>query len=258
MNLLLAFAVLGIALAERSPRLRFARARFLRRHFATDLFYLATGAVALGLALRHAAVSLAAARGPAGPALAALPAPVALLLATVLYDLGAYATHLLLHRFDLLWRFHAVHHSSRTLDWLATFRGHAAEHALRHLASPVALLLLGFPIPVVAAASAIYTAWAALNHANLRVELRCLEPLFITPRLHRLHHVPGTSGRNLGTIFSLWDRMRGTLVADPGAPLAPLGVPGEIETYPQSWLPQLVEPLRRRPGGVPALVRQMV
>ncbi len=255
MNLLLAFAVLGIALAERSPHLRFERSRFLRRHFPTDLFYLVTGAVALGLALRQGAVGMAAALGSAAPSLATLPASVAVPLATVLYDLGAYATHLLLHRFDLLWRFHAVHHSSRTLDWLATFRAHAAEHALRHLASPVALLLVGFPVPVVAAASAIYTAWAALNHANLRVELRCLECLFITPRLHRLHHVPGTSGRNLGTVFSLWDRMRGTLVADPGAELRPLGVPARLETYPQSWLPQLVEPLRRRPGGGPALRR---
>jgi len=32
-------------------------------------------------------------------------------------------------------------------------------------------------------------------------------------------------------------------VTDP-APPTPLGVPGEEETYPQQWLPQLVEPLR--------------
>src|SRR5262245_28511808 len=249
MNLWLAFALLGIAVAERLPRLRFEPSRLLRRCFATDLFYLATGAVGLGVALRHAGLGLAAAFGIGAAPLAALPAPLAVALATLLYDLGAYATHLLLHRIDWLWRFHAVHHSSRTLDWLATFRAHAVEHALRHLASPVALLLLGFPVGVVAAASAIYAAWAALNHANLRLELRWLEPVFVTPRLHRLHHVPGTSGANLGTIFSLWDRMRGSLVADPDAAQRPLGVPGEIDTYPQSWLEQLVEPFRSRPAG---------
>jgi sterol desaturase/sphingolipid hydroxylase (fatty acid hydroxylase superfamily) len=246
MNALLALTLFAIALAERSARLRFEPARFLRRHFASDLLYLASGAVALGLALRRAGEAAAAGFGALVPGLGALPAPVSVLLATVLYDLGAYLTHLLLHRVDLLWRFHEVHHSSPHLDWLATFRAHVAEHALRHLLSPVALLLLGLPAASVAAAGAIYTAWAALNHANLRAELRFLEPLLITPRLHRLHHVPATSGRNLGTLFSLWDRMRGTLVADPDAALRPLGVPGAVATYPQTWLPQLLEPLRRR------------
>jgi len=185
--------------------------------------------------------------GTAGvaPALHALPAPLALGIAIVLYDLGAYASHLLLHRVDSLWRLHEVHHSSPTLDWIATFRGHVGEHALRHLLSPALLLLAGFPVACVALATAIYTAWAAFVHANLRIRLRFLGPQLITPRLHRLHHVPGTSGRNLGTIFSLWDRMRGTLVTDPAAPLGPLGVPGREASYPQAWLAQLVEPFRR-------------
>jgi lathosterol oxidase len=247
MDLLLGLSLLAIAFAERSARLRFEPARFLRRYFASDLFYLATGALGLGLALRRVASNLSADLGAAFPGLAALPAPLAVLLATVLYDLGAYLTHLLLHRVDLLWRFHRVHHSSRHLDWLATFRAHAVEHALRHLASPVALLLLGFPLEAVATAGAIYAAWAALNHANLRVRLRFLEPVLITPRLHRLHHVPATSDGNLGTVLSLWDRLRGSLLLDSDVELRPLGVPGELATYPQTWLAQLVEPFRQRP-----------
>ena len=50
----------------------------------------------------------------------------------------------------------------------------------------------------------------------------------------------------------LWDRLRGTFVADPDAALHPLGVPGEVATYPQTWLPQLVEPLRRPPPPLAA------
>jgi sterol desaturase/sphingolipid hydroxylase (fatty acid hydroxylase superfamily) len=246
MQILLACVLGAIALAERSPGLRFERQPFLRRGFGTDLFYLATGAVALGLGVRHALARLAEGSAGVVPALGALSAPLAVGLAIVLYDLGAYTTHLLLHRIEALWRLHEVHHSSPTLDWIATFRAHAAEHALRHLASPALLLLAGFPVAAVAVATATYTAWAAFNHANLRLELRWLEPLFVTPRLHRLHHVPATSGQNLGTIFSLWDRMRGILVTDPAAPLAPLGVPGREESYPQTWLAQLVEPFRRR------------
>jgi sterol desaturase/sphingolipid hydroxylase (fatty acid hydroxylase superfamily) len=246
MNVFLTCMLAAIAIAERSPALRFGRQPFLRRGFATDLFYLATGAVALGLGIRHAAARLAEASAGIGPASGALAASLVVVLAIVLYDLGAYLCHLLLHRFGALWRLHEVHHSSPTLDWLATFRAHVGEHALRHLASPALLLLTGFPPATVAFASAIYTAWAAFTHANIGLDLRFLEPLFITPRLHRLHHVPATSGGNLGTIFSLWDRLRATLVADPAAPLLPLGVPGREASYPQTWLAQLVEPFRAR------------
>ena len=166
------------------------------------------------------------------------------LLAVVLYDFGGYASHRLLHRFEWAWRVHKVHHSSRSLDWLATFRAHVLEHTLRHLASPVVLILLGFPAFAVAIAGVVYASFAAAGHSNLRVDLSSLEPLFVTPRLHRLHHVPATSEKNFGTIFSLWDRLARTLVTSERGGLEPLGVAGEVETYPQTWWRQLVEPFR--------------
>jgi sterol desaturase/sphingolipid hydroxylase (fatty acid hydroxylase superfamily) len=242
METLVLMAVIAALVAiERVPWLRLAPARVIRPFFATDVVYLATGAVALGLVLRAQASRWA---GAAGLAPAAIPFPLLALLALVLYDLGAYLAHLLLHRIQALWKLHKVHHSSRTLDWLATFRAHILEHALRHLLSPVLLILVGFPLTAVGVAAAIYGVWAAFGHANVRLSLPWLEPVLITPRLHRLHHVPDTGERNLGTVFSLWDRLRGSLLADTSACAEPLGVPGEIDSYPQSWLPQLVEPLR--------------
>jgi hypothetical protein len=55
------------------------------------------------------------------------------------------------------------------------------------------------------------------------------------------------------TVFSLWDRWRGTLVQTDLSCGALLGVPGEVDTYPQGFLAQFVEPLRRigRWGRVP-------
>jgi sterol desaturase/sphingolipid hydroxylase (fatty acid hydroxylase superfamily) len=239
-------AILGTALftltvAERFPALRFQRSAMLRPFWRTDVTCLLTG----GVALLHGTRTLAAIAAPVDMPWSRTPAWAAVPAAIVLYDLGAYAAHLLLHRVEPLWQLHKVHHSSRTLDWLATFRAHVLEHALRHMLSPVALIVLGFPLATVAIAGAVYTAWAAFGHANVGLRLRALEPLFITPRLHRLHHVPGTSDRNLGTIFSLWDRLRGTLALDPAAPLNPVGVPDEIDTYPQTWRAQLVEPFQR-------------
>jgi lathosterol oxidase len=244
-SLALLATLLALSVVERTPLFRFTRSFFFRPFFATDVTYLLTGGVVLGLMLRNQAAQWVDATPGAGLEFDTIPRPLLVVIAIVFYDLGAYASHLLLHRFPMLWALHKVHHSSRALDWLATFRAHIMEHALRHLASPVLLILLGIPIEVVGIAGAVYTAWAAINHANVRVNLWFLEALFITPRLHRLHHVPDTSERNLGTIFSLWDRLRGTLLTTATARQELLGVPGEVETYPQSWLLQLVEPPRR-------------
>jgi len=232
---------------ERLARLRFEPARLVRPFFWTDLLYLATGAVALSLAMQDGVARLVASAGGGvlEAAVAALPTVASFALALVLFDLGAYASHWLLHRVPSLWRVHQVHHSSRRLDWLATFRGHVVEHALRHTLSPVVLLVLGFPLATVGLVAALHGISAMWVHSNFGPRLRWLEPLFATPRLHRLHHVAASSEKNLGTFLTLWDRLRGTLLTDPAAPLAPLGVPGEIEAYPQTWGAQLVAPWRR-------------
>ena len=242
--LLLFVALLALAACERIPRLRYTPSPLLRPFFGTDLVCFVTGALALGLAVRALGLELVGRWGSALPALAGLHVAVALPIAIVIYDLLSYLCHHAFHRFAGLWRLHKVHHSSLRLDWLATFRAHIFEHALRHVASSAALLVLGFSPSAVGVAAATYAAWGALNHANLDLDLRTLEGVLITPRLHRLHHAEQTTERNLGTIFSIWDRWRGTLVTDAAA--GPIGVPGERATYPQTYLAQFFEPLRKR------------
>jgi lathosterol oxidase len=165
------------------------------------------------------------------------------IFAIVMLDLGNYLAHYLLHRSDWLWEFHKVHHSIMQLDWLATFRSHLVEQALRRLLAPVLLIVVGVPIEAVLIASGIFISWAMLNHSNLELNLRFLEPVLITPRLHRVHHLYKISERNLGTVFTCWDRIRGTLVLVETNEKSVFGV-GE-ETYPQGWFVQFVEPMRR-------------
>jgi len=81
---------------------------------------------------------------------------------------GTTVAHWLLHRVDFLWELHKVHHSSPTLDWLATFRSHVIEQALRRLIAPVLLIVAGFSTDAVVLAGSLFYAWAAFNHANLR------------------------------------------------------------------------------------------
>lgn len=98
--------------------------------------------------------------------------------------------------------------------------------------------------------------WAMLNHANVAPRLAFLEGVLITPRLHRVHHVPETSTCNLGTVLTLWDRLRGTLLVASRPPDCVFGVPGEVASYPHGWTRQLIEPARRLltacPPAIPA------
>ena len=245
-----------IALLERVRRLRFRPLPVLRPGFASDVVYLLTGYVAgasLALVWVEIGSRLLGNLGVPRLADARVPPAVCVPFALVALDLGNYAAHWLLHRVDVLWEIHKVHHSSRALDWLATFRSHLLEQALRRLLAPALLIVAGVPLDAVVIAAGLFLAWATLNHSNLGLRsLRFLEPLLVTPRLHRLHHVPRTTERNLGTVFTVWDRLRGTLVVADLEPDVVLGVPGEVASYPQGWLRQLVDPamrLRRRTGA---------
>lgn len=240
----------ALILLERIPSLRRVPARLFRAHFGADIGFLILGWVA---GARLAFLYLGAGTevlGPGVPRLASAGAPLwaEFLVALILIDLGNYLAHDLMHRFEALWEFHKVHHSSRVLDWLATFRAHLVESALRRVLAPLLLILIGVSPSAVVIASAVFHAYAILNHSNLRLDLRLLEALLVTPRLHHLHHVPATGRRNLGTVFSVWDRLLGRLELHAVPPDEAIGVPDEVESYPQGFLRQMREPFARLTG----------
>src|SRR6185369_8863413 len=90
----------------------------------------------------------------------------------------------------------------------------------------------------------IYAAFALYGHSNLRVGPRWLEGVFVTPRLHRLHHIPATSQHNFATILTVWDRLFGRYIALDSSPFARFGVPGAIDEYPQRFVAAFRQPFR--------------
>ena len=69
---------------------------------------------------------------------------IALPLCILLADLVQYAIHRSFHEIPLLWRFHSIHHSVKTMDWLAGSRLHLIEVVLTRSLVLAALLLAGF------------------------------------------------------------------------------------------------------------------
>ena len=130
-----------------------------------------------------------------------------------LSDLCFYLVHRLVHTVPWLWRFHAVHHSSEQMDWLATFRVHPVDQVLNSTIIAVPAVALGFsPAPLLAYAL-VYRVHSLLLHSNVHVDFGPLGRVFASPRYHHWHHAdePQAYDRNFGGQLVIWDRLFDTL-----------------------------------------------
>lgn len=130
-------------------------------------------------------------------------------------DLLVYLVHVMEHRFFLLWRLHAVHHSDLHIDVTTGLRHHPGEILLNALIANLVLISLGQPLWVAAVYGSVSIAASLFNHSNIVIPDRldrALRAVVVTPGLHRLHHSEDAThyNANFGNIFSFWDRLFGT------------------------------------------------
>jgi lathosterol oxidase len=178
----------------------------------------------------------------------ALPVWAQFLLAVFLADLFQAGLHRIYHRVPFLWRFHAVHHSSRNLDWLAGSRVHFVEIVLTRSAVLLPLVVLGFSQPAVNAYVILVGIQAVLAHANLRTNFGWLEYLLVTPRYHHWHHARHADYMdvNYAIHLPLVDMLMGTFKRPPpGAWPEEYGVM-KLETVPRGIVAQAFMPLGSR------------
>jgi sterol desaturase/sphingolipid hydroxylase (fatty acid hydroxylase superfamily) len=95
-----------------------------------------------------------------------LSAVVQIPLILLLADLLAYWSHRLFHG-RWLWPFHAIHHSSTTVDWLSSVRLHPVNDVVSRVVQVLPLYWLGFNGVVLAAFVPFLTLYALLLHAKL-------------------------------------------------------------------------------------------
>jgi sterol desaturase/sphingolipid hydroxylase (fatty acid hydroxylase superfamily) len=178
-------------------------------------------------------------------AISTLPWLVQFALAMVLTDLAQYWFHRLFHRIPLLWGFHAVHHSAKSMDWLAGARMHFVEIVLLRGVTSLPLLTLGFLPSVMQAYVGLVYVYASLVHANLRGDFNQLGKWLVVPRFHHWHHAIEAEGidKNFAIHFPLIDRLFGTYYFPESTWPSGYGVPEEV---PQGYLPQLRYPFVRK------------
>jgi len=174
-------------------------------------------------------------------------APLAALIFLLAYDLGYYWFHRLQHASSLLWRVHAVHHSETDLNATSYVRQHFLENVLQSFAVLVPLLMVVPVMPRTLAWVALISAMVQFfAHAALQIHFGPLSALFISPRLHRVHHSAdrAESDSNYASMFPLWDVVFRTY--RPPSPRPERTGLHSGERLPGLW-PLLSSPFRRRP-----------
>jgi sterol desaturase/sphingolipid hydroxylase (fatty acid hydroxylase superfamily) len=141
-----------------------------------------------------------------------LPLFLELPLALLVTDLFQYTAHRTFHRMPFLWRFHAVHHSIRSVDWMAGSRLHIIDVLLTRAFSYLPLYVLGFSLEVFYLYVIIVSLQAVLAHANTRMQFGFLKYLIVTPQYHHWHHSdnPSAYDKNFAIHFPFIDFLFGT------------------------------------------------
>jgi sterol desaturase/sphingolipid hydroxylase (fatty acid hydroxylase superfamily) len=116
------------------------------------------------------------------------PFLIQLLLIMLITDFVQYWLHRAFHQIPWMWRFHAVHHSAKSMDWLAGARMHFIEIIVLRSTTAIPMFSMGFdPNAIQAYLFTVYV-YSAFIHSNCGWDLSTIERFFVTPRFHHWHH----------------------------------------------------------------------
>ena len=168
----------------------------------------------------------------------------------VAFDFARYLSHRLHHRIPVLWEFHKVHHSAEVLTVFSNYRNHPVETMVELLLRLIAAAtvagvfgcfygegLVEYTVLNYGALTFVYYLTAHLRHSHVPFDFGPLRSVFISPRMHHLHHSadPKHFDRNFGFLLSLWDRCAGTLYLPQPGETFELGLPPEAGRFDSAW-----------------------
>jgi len=147
---------------------------------------------------------------------------VEVLISHVVLDAFDYGWHRANHRVSFLWRFHKAHHSDTEMDVSTALRFHPGELLISALIKAMWIALWGPSVVAWLLFEALVSFCAQFHHSNIALPPRldrALARLIVTPRFHTAHHAVQRQwgDRNFSVIFSVWDRLFGSLAVVPAA-----------------------------------------
>ncbi|MFO0822341.1 MAG: sterol desaturase family protein [Gemmataceae bacterium] len=177
----------------------------------------------------------------------------------LLSDFTIYWGHRLQHRVGFLWRFHAVHHSSEHLDWLAAAREHPLDTIYTVSLVNLPGFAFGFPLETISSFILFRGIWAVYIHSNVRLPMGPLGLILGAPELHHWHHDRARDAGNYGNLTPIMDVIFGTHYCPYYEPVCF----GLRESVDRSYVGHMLQPLLPRmsredhsPGPNPESVSQ--
>ena len=175
----------------------------------------------------------------------AMPTWVFILIFFILNDFVQWFTHVLLHKFEFLWKFHKVHHSVKEMGFAAHLRYHWMENIFYKPLKTLAVMVLVGAEPEQAFFIHFFAVLIGhLNHANVRITWGPLKYIFNNSVMHLYHHVKALpegkpNGINFGISLSIWDYIFKTNYVPEDSGTIELGFPEE-ESFPQGLWGQVI------------------
>ena len=162
----------------------------------------------------------------------------------VILDFVQWLTHVLLHKYEVLWRFHKVHHSVKEMGFAAHLRYHWMENILYKPLKTLGVMVLGGFEPEQAyIVHFIAITIGHLNHANIRITWGPFKYILNNSVMHLYHHMKvlpenKPKGINFGISLSIWDFLfKTSYVPDDNGEIE-LGFLNE-ENFPKGFFSQL-------------------
>lgn len=227
-----------------------------RRDWQEDMFYFLVSSlfvqVLAYLTLSPAnAIKSSAPLEPVQSYIGSQPFLIQLLLIMLFTDFVQYWVHRAFHQVPFLWRFHAVHHSAETMDWLAGSRMHFLEIIALRSCTAIPMFTLGFDPNAIQSYILVVYVYSSFIHSNVGWDLSAVERFVVTPRFHHWHHgsEPEAIDVNYAIHFPLLDWLFGTHLAAEKRWPAHYGITGD--PMPSGYIRQFMYPFRR-PANPPA------
>ncbi|HTR41611.1 MAG TPA: sterol desaturase family protein [Pseudomonadales bacterium] len=183
-----------------------------------------------------------------------LPFVVQFVLIMLLTDVVQYWVHRAFHRVPWLWKFHSVHHSARSMDWMAGARMHFLEILALRSMTVIPMYVLGFSPAAMNTYIFMVYLYSTFVHANLGWRFPVIEKILVTPRFHHWHH--GIEKESVDVNFSIHfpflDWIFGTYHLPKDRWPSEYGLPGH--PVPHGYLSQFKYPFQRKPKTPPEKV----
>lgn len=169
----------------------------------------------------------------------------------LLMDLTFYYWHRFNHTQPLLWRFHGIHHDDPDMDVTTSFRFHCGEVLYSTVFRCLQVGLIGVLPLTYLVYEAAFNCATMFHHSNLRLPVvleRLINKIFVTPRMHGVHHsvIGRETNSNYSVIFSWWDRLNRSLRLNISQKDIIIGVPGYLRPQDNRIFPMLAFPFTRQ------------